>query len=119
MTALDEVTKAELIREIATALAKKQRLAFASDCHAFAEDRTLTLAGISFENLPTGPDTKRSDGDVAAHAIVMDLAGATNAGHIADSFPHQRETGARSIDYLPQVRRRLIEAKQLMIGPID
>ena len=39
MMNLDETTKAELIREIATTLAKKQSLAFASDFHAFAEGR--------------------------------------------------------------------------------
>ena len=49
MTTIDENTKTELVREIATALAKKQRLAFASDFHAFAEGRTLVLAGVPFE----------------------------------------------------------------------
>jgi len=87
MTTLDQTTKAELVREIATILAAKQRLAFASDFHAFAEGRELVLAGVSFENFPKGPDTKRSDGDVVAHAIVMALAGATNTGDIDDWFP--------------------------------
>jgi 2-C-methyl-D-erythritol 2,4-cyclodiphosphate synthase len=119
MTTLDEPTKAELVREIARTLAQKQRLAFASDFHAFAEGRKLTLAGISFENFPKGPDTKRSDGDVVAHAIVMALAGATNTGDIDDWFPDLGETGVRSIDYLPEMRQRLIEAKQLVIGTID
>ena len=119
MTTLDEHTKAELIREIATALAKKQRLAFASDFHAFAEGRTLILAGVPFENFPKGPNTKRSDGDVVAHAIVMALAGATNTGDIDDWFPEKGETGVRSMEYLPEMRRRLIEAKQLVIGTID
>ena len=71
MTTIDQTTKAELVREIATTLASKQRLAFASDFHAFAEGRELVLAGVAFENFPKGPDTKRSDGDVVAHAIVM------------------------------------------------
>ena len=119
MTTLDEHTKAELIREIATALAKKQRLAFASDFHAFAEGRTLILAGVPFENFPKGPNTKRSDGDVIAHAIVMALAGATNTGDIDDWFPEKGETGVRSMEYLPEMRRRLIEARQLVIGTID
>lgn len=119
MTAIDDVTKADLVREIAAILAKKQRLAFASDFHAFAEGRTLTLAGISFENFPKGPDTKRSDGDVVAHAIIMALAGATNTGDIDDWFPDKGETGVRSINYLPEMRRRLIEVKQLVIGTID
>ena len=119
MTTLDTVTKAELVREIVRALAQKQRLAFASDFHAFAEGRKLTLAGVSFENFPKGPDTKRSDGDVVAHAIVMALAGATNTGDIDDWFPDKGEIGVRSIDYLPEMRQRLIEAQQVVIGTID
>src|SRR6266566_83318 len=119
MNNFDEHTKAELAREIATILAKKQRLAFASDFHAFAEGRTLILAGVPFENFPKGPNTKRSDGDVIAHAIVMALAGATNTGDIDDWFPEKGETGVRSMEYLPEMRRRLIEARQLVIGTID
>src|SRR2546423_2317133 len=119
MMIINEHTKAELIREIATTLAKKQRLAFASDFHALAEGRTLILAGVAFENFPKGPNTKRSDGDVVAHAIVMALAGATNTGDIDDWFPDKGETGVRSIEYLPDIRKRLIEAKQLLIGNID
>src|SRR2546429_9898882 len=115
MTTIDEHTKAELIREIATVLAKKQRLAFASDFHAFAEGRTLILAGVPFENFPKGPNTRRSDGDVVAHAIVMALAGATNTGDIDDWFPANGETAVRSMEYLPEIRQRLIEAKQLVI----
>jgi 2-C-methyl-D-erythritol 2,4-cyclodiphosphate synthase len=119
MTTHDTATKDELVREVARALAQKQRLAFASDFHAFAEGRKLTLAGVSFENFPKGPDTKRSDGDVVAHAIVMALAGATNTGDIDDWFPDQGETGVRSIDYLPEMRQRLIEAQQVVFGTID
>ena len=119
MMMIDEHTKAELIREIATTLAKNQRLAFASDFHALAEGRTLILAGVPFENFPKGPNTKRSDGDVVAHAIVMALAGATNTGDIDDWFPDKGEAGVRSIEYLPAMRHRLIEAKQLVIGTVD
>jgi len=119
MTAIDEATKAELVREIALLLAKKQRLAFASDFHALTEGRTLVLAGIAFENFPKGQNTKRSDGDVVAHAIVMALAGATNTGDIDDWFPDKGETGVRSIEYLPELRRRLLEPKQLVVGTID
>src|SRR6266699_1733639 len=119
MTTIDKNTKAELVREIAVTLAKQQRLAFASDFHAFAEGRTLILAGVSFENFPKGPNTKRSDGDVVAHAIVMALAGATNTGDIDDWFSDKGETGVRSIEYLPAMRQRLIEARQLVIGTID
>src|SRR5947209_536109 len=119
MIHLDETTKSVLVREIAMTLAKKQRLAFASDFHAFAEGKQLTLAGVTFETFPKGPNTKRSDGDVVAHAIVMALAGATNTGDIDDWFPEKGETGVRSMEYLPEMRQRLIEAKQLVIGTID
>jgi 2-C-methyl-D-erythritol 2,4-cyclodiphosphate synthase len=119
MTTIDKATRDELVREIAFILAKKQRLAFASDFHAFAEGRTLVLAGVPFENFPKGPNTKRSDGDVVSHAIVMALAGATNTGDIDDWFPDKGETGVRSIEYLPEMRQHLIEARNLVIGTID
>jgi 2-C-methyl-D-erythritol 2,4-cyclodiphosphate synthase len=119
MTTIDETTKSQLVREIATMLAKKQRLAFASDFHAFIDGRQLTLAGVKFENFSKGPNTKRSDGDVVAHAIVMALAGATNTGDIDDWFPDKGEVDIRSIEYLPDIRKRLIEPKQIIIGNID
>ncbi|HAH00935.1 MAG TPA: hypothetical protein DCL75_19260 [Ktedonobacter sp.] len=119
MTHLDETTRTELVREIVLALAKKQRLAFASDFHAFAEGRTLTLAGVTFDAFPKGPNTKRSDGDVVAHAIVMALAAAVNKGDIDDWFPDKGETRVRSIDYLPEIRLRLIEPDHLIINTID
>ncbi|HLI08577.1 MAG TPA: 2-C-methyl-D-erythritol 2,4-cyclodiphosphate synthase [Ktedonobacteraceae bacterium] len=119
MINLDEATKTELVREIALTLAKKQRLAFASDFHAFAEGRHLTLAGVTFENFSKGPNTKRSDGDVVAHAIVMALAAAVNKGDIDDWFPNKGETGARSIEYLTEMRCRLIEPEHLVLGTVD
>src|SRR5437764_14955006 len=113
MNILDEAVKSQLVRDIALTLAKKQRLSFASDFHAFAEGRTLVLAGVPFENFTKGPNTTRSDGDVVSHAIVMALAGATNTGDIDDWFPDTGETGRRAIEYLPEMRRRLLEAKQV------
>jgi 2-C-methyl-D-erythritol 2,4-cyclodiphosphate synthase len=119
MSNLDETTKTQLAREIALTLAKKQKLSFASDFHAFADGRQLVLAGVTFENFPKGPNTKRSDGDVVAHAIVMALAGATNTGDIDDWFPDKGETGVRSIEYLPDLRSRLIEPQNILLGSID
>ncbi len=119
MMGLDEVARKEIIRDIALTLAKKQRLAFASDFHAFAEGRQLTLAGVTFEDFPKGPNTKRSDGDVVSHAIVMALTGAVNRGDIDDWFPDMGETGVRSLDYLPDIRRRLVESEHLVLGVVD
>jgi 2-C-methyl-D-erythritol 2,4-cyclodiphosphate synthase len=119
MTYLDEATRTTLVREIALTLAKKQRLAFASDFHAFVEGRNLTLAGVTFDAFPKGPNTKRSDGDVVAHAIVMALAAAVNKGDIDDWFPDKGETGVRSIDYLPEMHRRLIAPNDLILSTVD
>jgi 2-C-methyl-D-erythritol 2,4-cyclodiphosphate synthase len=116
---MDEKTKKELIREVALALAKKQRISWASDFHAFAEGRQLTLAGVTFENFPKGPNTRRTDGDVVAHAIVMALGAATNTGDIDDWFPDVGETGVKSIEYLSSMRKRLIEPKGIIIGQVD
>src|SRR5436309_7733921 len=116
---LDEPTKAALAREVAIMLATKQQFAFASDFHAFAQGRTLVVAGVPFDQFPKGPNTKRSDGDVVAHAIVMALAAAVNQGDIDDWFPDQGETGIRSMNYLPEMRRRLIEPEHLLVGTID
>ena len=116
---LDERIRAELVREIALTLAKKQKLAFASDFHAFAEGRRLTLAGVTFETFPKGPNTRRSDGDVVAHAIVMALAAAVNKGDIDDWFPDTGEIGVGSIEYLPSMRQRLIEPEHLLLGTVD
>jgi len=116
---LDDEMKAEVVREVAFILVQKQRLAFASDFHAFAEGRQLTLAGVSFEEYPKGPNTKRSDGDVIAHAIVMALVAAVNKGDIDDWFPDKGETLVKSVEYLPSLRARLIEPEKLLIGTID
>ena len=120
MANIDESILAVLTREIALSLAQKQRLAFASDFHAFLEGRQLTLAGVTFENFSKGPNTKRSDGDVVAHAIVMALVAAANKGDIEDWFPSiDGKTGIRSIEYLPEIYDCLIEPEHLLIGTID
>lgn len=116
---MDDATRTKLVREVALTLAKKQRLAFASDFHAFAEGRNLTVAGVIFDAFPKGPNTKRSDGDVVAHAIVMALAAAVNKGDIDDWFPDKGESGVRSIDYLPEMHRRLIVPDRLILSTID
>jgi 2-C-methyl-D-erythritol 2,4-cyclodiphosphate synthase len=120
MTNIDEPTLAVLTRKIALTLAQKQRLAFASDFHAFIEGKQLTLAGVTFENFPRGPNTKRSDGDVVAHSIVMALVAAANKGDIEDWFSSSDgNTGIRSIEYLSEIYDRLIEPERLLIGTVD
>jgi 2-C-methyl-D-erythritol 2,4-cyclodiphosphate synthase len=116
---IDDTMRSALVREVARLLIQKQRLAFASDFHAFAEGRQLVLAGVPFETFPKGPDTRRSDGDVVAHAIVMALAACMNKGDIDDWFPDTGEVGVKSIDYLSRMRQRLIEPEHLLIGTVD
>src|SRR5581483_9566430 len=120
MTDIDKSTLDALTREIALTLAQKQRLAFASDFHAFTEDRQLTLAGVTFEDFSKGPNTKRSDGDVVAHAMVMALVAAANKGDIEDWFSSSDgQTGVKSIEYLSEIYNRLIEPEHLLISTVD
>ncbi len=119
MMSFDETARAELLRDLMVALTQKQRLAFASDFHALVDRRRLTLAGVTFEDFPKGPNTKRSDGDVVSHAIVMALIAAVNKGDIDDWFPDKGETGVRSLDYLPEIRRRLLEPDYVLLGTVD
>jgi len=116
---MDESLILELAKAVAKILAKKQKLSYAKDFHAFTKGRKLVLAGVEFKNFPKGPNTRRTDGDVVAHAIVMALAGATNTGDIDDWFPDKGKTGVRSMDYLPDIRKRLIEEKDLLVGNVD
>ncbi|HVB73655.1 MAG TPA: 2-C-methyl-D-erythritol 2,4-cyclodiphosphate synthase [Ktedonobacteraceae bacterium] len=116
---IDDKMRSALVREVVQLLIQKQRMAFASDFHAFAGGRQLVLAGVPFETFPKGPDTRRSDGDVVAHAIVMALAACMNKGDIDDWFPDTGEVGVKSIDYLSSMRKRLIEPEHLLIGTVD
>src|SRR5260370_21322210 len=106
MMHLDEPSRAELVREIALTLAKKQRLAFASDFHAFAERRPLTLAGVTFDTFPKRPNTRRSDSDVVAHAIYIALVDAVKHCDIEEWFPVTRETSVQTTVNLPRIRHR-------------
>jgi 2-C-methyl-D-erythritol 2,4-cyclodiphosphate synthase len=107
---------AALVREVARAVAKQQCLAFALDSRALTEGGRLVLAGVTFDEFPRGFDTRHGDGDVVARAVVMALLGATNKGEIDEWFP---DISMRSIEYLPAIRSRLIEAENLVLGTVD
>ena len=49
----------------------------------------------------------------------MALAAAVNKGDIDDWFPDKGATGVRSIDYLPEMRQRLIEPERLILSTVD
>ncbi len=49
----------------------------------------------------------------------MALVAAVNRGDIDDWFPDKGETGVRSLDYLPDLRKRLIEPDYVLIGNVD
>ena len=49
----------------------------------------------------------------------MALAGATNTRDIDDWFPDKGEIGVKSMEYLPEIRQRLIEKEHLLLGTID
>ncbi|HEX8969226.1 MAG TPA: 2-C-methyl-D-erythritol 2,4-cyclodiphosphate synthase [Chloroflexota bacterium] len=73
------------------------------DVHAFAEGRPLWLGGILIPH-PRGL-AGHSDGDVAIHALIDALLGASGRGDIGEWFPptEPRWRGARSTDLLRHV----------------
>lgn len=49
----------------------------------------------------------------------MALSAAVNKGDIDDWFPDTGESGVKSMEYLPEMRRRLIEPEHLLLGTVD
>lgn len=85
------------------------------DFHSLYEGYPLVLAGVTIPH-HKGFHVKRSDGDPIAHAIVDALLAATGKGDIADWFNDQDGiTGARSIDYLGDLRERVLQPGGIII----
>lgn len=65
--------------------AAEYRIGIGTDIHALAEDRKLMLCGV-YVPYPAGL-VGHSDGDVALHAIIDALLGASGMGDIGTLFP--------------------------------
>lgn len=80
------------------------------DAHPFAEDRPLVLGGVEIPH--RWGLTGHSDADVLCHAVADALLGAIALGDIGTLFPDTdpRYEGARSLDLLREVSRRVREA---------
>lgn len=65
--------------------AKRLRIGFGMDVHAFAEDRKLILGGVDIPH--TQGLLGHSDADVLTHAIADSILGAARAGDIGKLFP--------------------------------
>jgi 2-C-methyl-D-erythritol 2,4-cyclodiphosphate synthase len=75
------------------------RVGLGFDAHAFDDERTLVLGGLT---IPGSPGLAgHSDADVVSHAIADALLGAANLGDIGGRFPPTEEwQGANSLDLL-------------------
>lgn len=71
------------------------------------------LASFPQRNALPGPRHMQAI-QTARAMIVMALAVSVNQDDRDDWYPARRETGARSMEDLPQMIRRLIEAEQLL-----
>lgn len=80
------------------------------DVHAMVKGRLLILGGVTIEH-PMGL-LGHSDADVATHALMDALLGASGLGDIGTHFPDtdQRYRGISSVDLLRDVVKRMQEA---------
>ncbi len=86
------------------------RIGHGYDAHRLAEGRKLVLGGVEIES-PVGP-LAHSDGDVALHALMDALVGATAFGDIGRHFPSsdERLRGISSLVLLDRTKKILHEA---------
>lgn len=94
------------------------RIGHGFDVHAFADDRKLILCGeeIEYEKGLLG----HSDADVATHAVMDALLGASAKGDIGKHFPDTDEKyrGANSLELLDRVME-LINEDGYCVSNID
>lgn len=103
------------IKQISQVLIERLRIGTGIDFHSLHEGRSLILAGV---NIPfdKGFQVKRSDGDPVSHAVIDALLSALGEGDIADWFNDQDEiTDARSINYLGELKQRLLIPQEVTI----
>jgi 2-C-methyl-D-erythritol 2,4-cyclodiphosphate synthase len=96
-------------------LAEQFRIGTGIDFHSLHAGFSLTLAGVTIP-FDKGFHVKRSDGDPVSHAIVDALLAALGEGDIADWFNDQDSvTNAHSIDYLGELREKLLIPRNVTI----
>jgi len=113
--------KVELSREmeleqlIHQVIYKQLRFGSGTDFHSLRRGYPLVLAGISIPSRK-GFHVKRSNGDPVSHALADALLAAIGEGDIADWFNDQDGTiNARSIDYLGELREKLLIPQNITI----
>lgn len=96
-------------------LSEQLRIGTGIDFHSLHSDCPLILGGVSIP-FSKGFRVKRSDGDPVSHAIVDALLAALGKGDIADWFDDEDGvTNAASIDYLGEIREKLLEPSNVSI----
>ena len=81
--------------------------------------RPLVIAGVRFDDHPTGP-ISHSDGDVVYHAVTDAILGALSQPDIGQLFPDHdpRHAGADSAIFLREAASRM-KARGFAIGNLD
>ena len=94
------------------------RIGHGFDVHAFADNRKLILCGVEIEH--EKGLLGHSDADVAAHAVMDSLLGASSKGDIGKHFPDSDEKyrGADSLELLAHVIK-LIKNDGYSVSNID
>lgn len=96
-------------------LYEQLRTGTGTDFHSLHKGYPLVLAGI-YIPAKKGFNVKRSDGDPVSHALIDALLAAIGEGDIADWFNDQDGTvDARSIDYLGEIRGKLLVPRSITI----
>ena len=114
-----EINQEQIKQLIHQAISEQLRIGTGVDFHSLHEGCPLVLAGVDIPH-DKGFHVKRSDGDPVSHAIVDAILAATNQGDITDWFSDEDEiTGVRSIDYLGELSRKLLEPRHITIVSIQ
>lgn len=114
-----EMNQEQIKHLIHQAISEQLRIGTGVDFHSLHEGYPLVLAGVTIPH-DKGFHVKRSDGDPVSHAIVDAMLSATNQGDITDWFSDEDNiTGARSIDYLGELSRKLLEPRHITIVSIQ
>lgn len=101
--------------DIESILSERLRISIGVDFHSLYEGYPFVLAGVVIP-YDKGFHVKRSDGDPVSHALVDALLSALNEGDIADWFSDQDGvTNARSIEYLTEMREKLLNPRNTTI----
>jgi len=114
LTTIEDLSKMSCL----TPPSKRALTGFGIDIHAFEEGKTMMLGGIEIDS--AFGFKAHSDGDVAIHALIDALLGASGLGDIGEFYPDTSDVfkGIDSAELLLDTVKRL-QAFGYVIGNVD